>query len=320
MKYGKVKGVEKPISRLVLGTMIINLNEREKSFKLMDDVFELGCTTLDSAHVYGSETAIGEWMQERNNREKVVVLTKGAHHSADRKRVTPSDITSDLQDSLARLKTDYIDIYMLHRDDPDYPIGPIVEILNEHHNSGKIKSFGGSNWRHERINEANEYAEKHGLIPFAASSPNFGLAEQVLDPWGPGCVSISGPQEAKAREWYLANQLPIFAYSSLGRGFFSGRITRENFDSIKDSIDGACRHAYCHEVNFKRLDRVQILAKEKGVTVPQIATAYIMSQPLNVFALVGAASKEEYKANSDALNIELTSEELAWLDLRSDSR
>jgi aryl-alcohol dehydrogenase-like predicted oxidoreductase len=282
MKYGNVKGVEKPISRLVLGTMIINLNDREKSFKLMDDVFELGCTTLDTAHVYGSEMAIGEWMKERSNRDKVVVSSKGAHPGADRKRVTPPDITSDLHDSLARLQSDYVDIYLLHRDDPDLPVGPIVEILNEHHNAGKIRAFGGSNWKHERIQEANEYAEKHGLITFNASSPNFGLAEQVQDPWGPGCVSISGPQEVNAREWYLKTQMPIFAYSSLGRGFFSGRITRENFESIKDSIDGACRHAYCHEVNFERLDRVQILAKEKGATVPQIATAYIMSQPLNV--------------------------------------
>ncbi len=320
MKYGSVKGVETPISRLVLGTMIINLREREKSFKLMDDILELGCTILDTAQVYGSENAIGEWMRERNNRDKVIILTKGAHHSAERKRVTPPDITSDLHDSLRLLQTDYIDIYMLHRDDPDVDVGPIVEILNEHHRAGKIKAFGGSNWGHERIQQANEYAEKHGLIPFTASSPNFGLAEQVEDPWGPGCVSISGPQEAKAREWYQKTQMPIFAYSSLGRGFFSGRITRENFESMKDKIDGACLRAYCHEVNFKRLDRVQILAKEKGMSVPQIATAYIMSQPLNVFALVGVANKEEYKANTKALDIELTPEEVAWLDLRSDSR
>jgi len=141
MKYGNVKGVDKPVSRLVLGTMIINLNEQEKSLRLMDDVFELGCTTLDTAHVYGSEKAIGEWMKERKNRDKVVVLTKGAHHT-DRKRVNPEDITADLNESLSRLKTDYIDIYLLHRDDPDYLVGPIVEIFNEHHKAGKVCAFG----------------------------------------------------------------------------------------------------------------------------------------------------------------------------------
>lgn len=322
MLYGSVKGVDKPVSRLVLGTMIINARELEKSFILMDAAIELGCTTLDTAHVYGSEGAIGRWMEERKNRDKVIILTKGAHPNADRKRVTPFDITADMHDSLARLKTDYIDIYLLHRDDPDVPVGPIVECLNEHLRAGRIKAFGGSNWRHERIQEANDYAQSYGLVPFTASSPNFGLAEQVEDPWGPGCVSLSGPGEVKAREWYQKTQMPIFAYSSLGRGFFSGRITRENFMELKEKgmIDGACLRAYCHEVNFKRLERVQILAKEKGMTVPQIATAYIMNQNLNVFALIGAVSREEFQANVEASKLKLIPEELEWLDLRRETR
>lgn len=319
MLYKNVRGIEKPVSRIVLGTMIINTRELEKSFELLDAMFELGGTTLDTGHVYAggdSERAIGRWIDERGIRDEIVVIDKGAHHNADRKRVTPFDITSDLYDSLARLNTDYIDIYFLHRDDPSKPIGPIVECLNEHLTEGRICATGGSNWTHQRIQEANEYADKHGLVPFVASSPNFGLAEQVNDPWGPGCVTLSGPNEVKAREWYEENQMPVFAYSSLGRGFFSGRITRENFENQKNKIDGACRHAYCHEVNFKRLDRVQIVAKEKDMTVPQIAMAYIMNQPLNVFALVGAANRDEFKASIDACELKLTPEEVAWLDLR----
>jgi len=323
MHYGNVEGIEKPVSRIVLGTMIINTRELEKSFQLLDDVFELGCTTLDTAHVYAggdSERGIGRWMEKRGNRDEVVIISKGAHHNSDRKRVTPFDITADLHDSLARLRTNYIDIYLLHRDDPDVPIGPIVECLNEHLEEGLIHATGGSNWTYERIQEANEYADRHGLIPFAASSPNFGLAEQVEDPWGPGCVSLSGLNQVEARKWYEKTQMPIFAYSSLGRGFFSGRITRDNFEAQKDKIDGACLRAYCHEVNFKRLDRVEILAEEKGVSVPQIAMAYIMNQPLNVFALVGAANREEFRANVAACDLELSQEEVEWLDLRRDSR
>jgi len=325
MQYGNVRGIENPISRLVLGTMIINTRELEKSLALLDAAFELGCTTVDTAHVYAggdSERAIGRWMEQRGNRDKVVVLSKGAHPNGDRKRVTPFDITSDLHDSLARLRTDYIDIYLLHRDDPDVPVGPIVECLNEHIEAGLIRATGGSNWTHPRIREANDYAEAHGLIPFAASSPNFGLAEQVDDPWGPGCVSLSGPQETDARKWYTETQMPVFAYSSLGRGFFSGRITRENFQEQKEKgmIDGACLRAYCHEQNFQRLDRVQVLAEEKGMTVPQIATAYIMNQPLNVFALVGVTNRDEFKANAEACELKLSPEETAWLDLQSNIR
>jgi aryl-alcohol dehydrogenase-like predicted oxidoreductase len=323
MKYGKVKGLEKDVSRIVLGTDYMTTQRLEQNFSMLDTAFELGCNTLDTAHVYGGgdgERVIGRWMESRRNRDKVVVLTKGAHHNADRKRVTPYDITSDLFDSLARLRTDYVDIYVLHRDDPSLPVGPIVEVLNEHHAAGRIKAFGGSNWHHTRIQEANEYAEKHGLVPFTVSSPNYSLAEQVADPWGPGCVTIGGPKEVEARKWYLETQTPIFSYSSLGRGFFSGRISRSNFDETKKLLDRPSLTAYCHEQNFARLDRVEILAEEKGLTVAQIAMAFLMNQPLYVFPIVGAVNRRELEENIVAANTELTQEELDWLDLIRDER
>lgn len=323
MKYGKIDGVQKAASRIVLGTMIINTTEIKESMKLLDAAMELGCTTFDTAHIYGygeSERGIGKWFSERKNREDVFLISKASHPNQDRVRVTPYDITADLHDSLTRLNTDYIDLYLLHRDDLTLPVGPIVEILNEHLRAGKIKSFGGSNWTHGRLQEANDYAKEHGLVPFAASSPNYGIAEQVEDPWGYGCVTISGPKETEARAWYQKTQMPVFAYSSLARGLFSGRITRDNYEKIKDEIDSACKRAYCFEVNFKRLDRVTELAKEKGLSVPQIAMAYILNQPLNVYAIVGAANREELQSVTDIVNTRLSPSELAWLNLESDQR
>lgn len=319
MLYGDVPGVGKPVSRLLLGTMIISTGEQERSFALLDAAFERGWNALDCAHVYGggaSERAIGQWMEARGNRERMVILTKGAHPNADRQRVTPYDITSDLEDSLARLRTSYIDIYVLHRDNPALPVGPIGEILNEHHRAGKIRAFGGSNWTHQRIQEANDYAQAHGLVPFTASSPHFSLAETVESPWGPGCVAVSGPRECEARAWYARTGMPLFAYSSLARGLFSGRVTRENY---REAADSACQRAYCHEVNFRRLDRVRELAERKGLTVPQVALAYVLSQPLNIFALTGAASVEEIQECTDAVDVKLSPEELAWLNLESDA-
>jgi aryl-alcohol dehydrogenase-like predicted oxidoreductase len=286
----------------------------------MDAAVERGCTALDTAHVYGggdSERAIGRWMEARGNRDRMVIVGKGGHHNPDRKRITPYDMRADLEDSLARLRTEYIDIYLLHRDDPDVAVGPIVEAFNELKAMGKIRAFGGSNWRHERIREANEFAAAHGLTPFAASSPNFGLAEQVNDPWGPGCVTLSGPGQEEARAWYARTRLPVFAYSSLGRGFFSGRVTRKAFEENPDIVDGACRNAYCHEVNFQRLDRAERLAAERGLSVPQVAMAFIMNQPLNVFALVGAQNGAELEQNIAACEVDLTPDEVAWLDLRA---
>ena len=112
--------------------------------------------------------------------------------------MTPFDISADIHDSLARFKTDYIDLYLLHRDDPDVTVGPIVERLHEHREKGQIHAYGGSNWSHERFAAANAYAEKHGLTPFAVSSPNFSLAEQAQPPWS-GCITISGPSQKAAR-------------------------------------------------------------------------------------------------------------------------
>lgn len=320
MRYANVQFVEKPVSRLVLGTMIVRMEDLERSMQLLDEAFELGCTTLDTAHVYGggnSERAIGQWMKARKNREKMVIISKGCHHNVDRKRVTPFDLLADLHDSLTRLQTDYIDIYMLHRDNPEVPVGPIVEALNEQLEAGRIRAFGGSNWRHERLQEANDYASAHGLQPFVASSPHYSLAEQVNDPWGPGCVALSGPKESAAREWYKANRMPIFAYSSLARGFFSGRISRTAREQAGKILDAAALRAYCHDTNFDRLDRVEKLAEQKGMTVPQIAMAYIMNQPLNVFALVGAQNGGELQAAVEACELPLTAEETAWLDLRA---
>ena len=323
MPYGQVEGIEKPVSRLVLGTMIINTQELDKSFQLLDMAKELGCNTLDTAIVYAggdSERAIGQWMEERGNREEMVIVSKGCHHNADRQRVTPYDLTADIHDSLARLRTDYIDMYMLHRDNPEVPVGPIVERLNKHMQEGLINVAGASNWTHERIQEANDYAEMNGLKGFAASSPHFSLAVQVENPWGPGCVGISGPEQEDAREWYREQNMPVFAYSSLARGFFSGRISPDNYEETRELLDNACRTAYCHEVNFNRLERAEQLADEKGLSVPQIATAYIMNTDLNLFALMGVEKREEMEANIEAARVELSDAEMEWLELKRDER
>jgi aryl-alcohol dehydrogenase-like predicted oxidoreductase len=320
MQYGRLPGIEKPISRLVQGTVMIGTDHLEQSFKLLDDVFALGCNIFDTGHLYGNgdcERTLGQWIEARGLRDELVVFTKGAHFNADRNRVTPFDITSDLFDSLARLRTDKIDLYMLHRDDPTVAVGPIVEVLNEHKEAGRICAIGGSNWTHERIQEANAYAEAHDLTPFVASSPQFSLAEQVNEPW-PDCVSISGPAGEAARAWYQGTGMALFTWSSLAGGFFSGRFTRDNLDSFTADLDVRCVNAYCHEDNFRRFERAAQLAEKKGLSMPQIALAYVMNQPLNIFALVGCANGDEFVANLAALEVQLTPEEVAWLDLRQD--
>lgn len=313
MKYGSIPGMEKPVSRLVQGTVMVSSEDLEGSFALLDSVLAQGCNTFDTAHVYGNgdnERSVGQWVNDRAVREQVVIIGKGAHHNADRRRVTPFDIASDIHDSLARFRIDYIDLYLLHRDDPGVPVGPIVEALNEHLRAGRIRAFGGSNWSARRLQEANDYAREHGLAPFVASSPHLSLAEQIEEPWD-NCHSIAGPAGADEREWYRREGMALFAWSSLSGGFFSGRLKRDNLAEHAETLYARC---YVSDANLDRLDRVRQLARDKNATVPQVALAYVMNLPLNVFALVGCQTGDEFRANVEALDLALTPEEMTWLE------
>ena len=120
--------------------------------------------------------------------------------------------------------------------------------------------------------------------------------------------------------WYEETQLPLFTWSSLAGGFFSGRFRRDNLAEKEDYFDKLAIDSYCVEENFQRLDRVQILADEKGMTAPQVAMAYVMSAPMNIFALIGSRTPQEFQANLDASRHKLTPAEVAWLELRTDTR
>ncbi len=324
MKYGSIPGVSKPVSRIGQGLMMVSTAKQDWTNELLDGVFALGVNIFDSSHVYGGgdcDRAFGAWVTSRGVRDKVVMLDKCAHHNAQRRRVTPEDITEDLHGCLDRLGFDHIELFVMHRDDPTKPVGPIVECMNEHIRAGLISAYGGSNWSHERIAAANAYATEHGLVPFTVSSPHFSLARMVEEPWGE-CLSITGDEGGPARQWYAEHpEVALFPWSSLSRGFLSGQWTREKMENAtpEQAKDIAVR-CFRAEDNIQRLDRCWQLAKEKGMTVPQIATAYVMSYPLNIFALIGVYKPEEARQNLAAMHLELTEAEMAWLDLRSETK
>ncbi|MBP3359769.1 MAG: aldo/keto reductase [Clostridia bacterium] len=330
MRYDKITGIDKPLSKLVYGTatpiLFAALSEDapfdniDAAYKLLDSVTASGINTFDCAAHYG-EQILGRWMEERDSRENCIVITKCAHPNQWRQRVTSFDILADIHDSLKKLRTDYVDIYMLHRDNPEVPVGEIVDTLNKLYDKGMIKVFGGSNWTHERIEAANEYAAKHNLMPFTVSSPNFGLAEQVNDPWvadakfGPGCVTVSGPENKAARDWYEKNNISVFAYSSLARGLFSGAFKSSEPEKAKQIMDEPGILGYFCDRNIERLKRCEELAGKKGYTVPQIALAWVLNQKMPVFALSSPINAEQLNANSAACDIILTEEEIKYLNL-----
>ncbi len=321
MRYGQVTGVAKPVSILVQGTVYFNESNVDEAFALFDAVFAHGCNTFDTAHVYGAgacERVLGRWIASRGVRDEVVILDKGAHPYNGKKRVTPEDITSDISDSLERLGVDFIDLYVLHRDDETQPVEPIVDILNQHHREGWIGAFGGSNWSYERVQAANRYAEMHSLTPFAVSSPQFSLPEMVQPAWE-GCISLGGARNQTARAWYASARLALFTWSSLAGGFMTGKYQRHNLNNPGDYFDGVTIHAYAYEDNFRRIERAQTMATDKNLSLPQLGLAYVLSQPLPIFALVGARTPDEFVENLPALDIRLSAAEMAWLNLETDT-
>lgn len=318
MEYVKIPYVKKKVSRILYGTATQPFLDGVDSIELLDAVYAMGVNTLDTARVYGrSEQVVGKWMEERKMRDKVVILSKCAHPDADgRKRVNEKEIRADFAQSSEYLRTDFIDIYLLHRDDPDLDAGEVVEIMNALHEEGKIGAFGVSNWTHQRIAEANEYAARHHLIPFTVSSPNFGLAEQVQDPWGGGCVSISGPANAAAREWYRENKMPVIAYASLAHGLFSGKVKSSEPEKAGNILDEFAVKGYVCPENFERLRRCEELAEKKNCSVSQLAMAWIFRQDLDTLAVVGTTNASRMEANIKALHIRLSEEETAYLDLQ----
>lgn len=311
MDYIDIPGSRLPVSRLIKGTDYFYHDSYELAATNMDAFLALGGNAVDSAHIYcggQSEEVLGRYMEERGNRDKIVILTKGAHHDQNGPRVNKQAIADDLQVSLERLRTDHIELYALHRDDPDVPVGVIVEALNEHIESGAIGAIGGSNWTWQRLQEANDYAAAHGLVGFTFSSPNLSLAK-AKEPYWKDAVSA----DQATIDWHEKHQLPLLSWSSQARGFFTGRFSPE------DRSDADLVRVFYNDANWERLARAERLAADKGVTAIQIALAYVLNQPFPACALIGARNAEELRSCDEAMRLALTREEMDWLDLKRET-
>ncbi|MBV9230660.1 MAG: aldo/keto reductase, partial [Chloroflexi bacterium] len=302
MKYGHIAGVDKPISRLVMG--VDNQRSWPHASVMLDDFFEQGGNCFDTAYIYGGgvcEKMLGQWVKNRGIREQVVILDKGAHTPY----CTPEALSRQFEESLTRLQMDYVDIYMLHRDNLDVPVGEFITVLNEHKNAGRMRIFGASNWSIERIEAANQWAAANGMTGFAAMSNNFSLA-RMIDPVWAGCISAS---DAQSRAWLTETGMPLMPWSSQARGFFTGRARPDDYS------DAELVRCWYSEDNFRRLERVNAMAKERGVLPINIALAYVLCQPFPTFPLIGPRVLAETRTSLPALQVELTPDDLRWLNL-----
>ena len=321
MRYVQVPQLEKPVSVIGLGTnsRAFTPDMYDRSAELLNKFLDAGGNCIDTAHIYSfgdSEKTLGRWIYEVGRRNELVLITKGCHPAVNREdifgspwvsRFTPEAMQTDLSESLERLHTDYVDLYLLHRDDESVSVGPLIEALNREQASGRIKAFGASNWRVERIAEANEYASQHGLNGFVISSPSLSLArpKKMLFP---GTLFA----DEATRQWHRTHQLPLLAWSSLATGFMSGKFKPD------DAGDENMIQVYYSEENFERVRRAEILATRKNATVSQIGLAYVLQQAFPVIALVGSTRVSNLDDTLGALNVELNREEIEFLDLKQE--
>ncbi len=315
---GHIDGIDIPVSRIFFGATVrpVTTCDLENAYRILDTAVAYGLNAFDTAYSYGrSEETLGHWMKERNNRNKVVIQSKVGDVNRDGSvHIDREVITNGINTGLERLQTDYIDIYLLHRDDPKTPVSEIIDTLSAFQDAGKILRFGASNWTHERIAEANAYAEANGKHGFTVSSPYYGIARQVADVWNGGCVGISGPENKEARAWYEKNQMPVVSYSALSHHFFAGRFKSYDYEAADQVLDRFGKKGYLSEDNMYRLKVAEEIAEKTGLTVAQVAVRFVLSSKMNGFAIASMSKEERIRDNVIAAMGKLTEEEIRALE------
>lgn len=297
-----IPGISKPASVVALG--FEDFRTFASGAILLDAFFERGGRVFDTAFIYAAgftEKLFGDWQRSRGVREETVLIGKGAHSPL----CYPDVIAKQLDVSLDRLQTDYVDVYFMHRDNTDIPVGEFVDALDAEVQKGRIRGiYGGSNWTQERMTQAIAYAGKNGKRAPGALSNNFALAEMINPIWA-GCIAAS---DDSYKAWLTERQIPNFSWSSQARGFFTDRAGRERRDNAE------LVHTWYSDKNFARRDRAIELAAKLGKHPIHVALAYVLAQPFPSIPLIGPRTLAELDDSIQALDIRLTPEQVKWLE------
>jgi aryl-alcohol dehydrogenase-like predicted oxidoreductase len=298
MKYGSI-GTLGRISRLVLG---VDHHANDDAIARQCDAFLAnGGNAFDTAFHYEAwrERALGAFLRRRGVEGLVSVVVKAGHTPY----CTPEHVDAQLSASLEHLAIARAHIFLLHRDNPDVPVGEFVDCLNRHKSEGRVEIFGASNWSEARVDEANAYAAAHGLEGMSVMSNQFGLARMSHPVW-PGARTAATPA---SRAWHRYTRMPLLAYSPLGRGFLT--------DAMKTGERAAeIAKSFATDENRARRARVFELARERGATIVDVALAYVLCQPFPTFAVIGPRRDAQLASSLPSLDLALTQAEIDWLD------
>ena len=311
------------VSALCLGAGSLGTRvSPDDSLRLLDEYVEYGGNFLDTAHIYAvwvpggegvSERTIGKWLRTRGVQKEIIIGTKGGHphlHSMEVPRLSPAEIAQDLQESLERLQVETIDLYWLHRDDPQRPVDELIETLALAVTQKQICYFGFSNWTVRRMEAALDYEQTHHITGFIGNQVGWSLAQRNPNIGDPTTLFM----DDEMQNFHKTSGLMVAAYSSQANGFFAGTYGRGLLPPTPGVRAGVVE-AYYNDVNFDRLDRARVLATRYGCTANTIALGYLISQPsFPTCAIIGCGTSEHLRDSCTAGDIVLTPQEVAWLE------
>lgn len=294
------------VSLLGLGCNNFGLRiDAEASRAVLHKALDAGITLYDTADVYGnkggSETVLGECLGPR--RKDVVIATKfgspmdasGARQGASRRY-----IMSAVEESLKRLRTDWIDLYQLHRPDPATPPEETLRALDDLVHQGKVRYVGVSNYPAWRLVEALWISDVRNLVRYESLQPHYNLVHRA-------------EFERELQPLCLEYGIGVIPYSPLGGGFLTGKYRRDAPLPHSDRAAGIQRR-YMNEQGFAAVDKLEEIGSAHGATIAQTAIAWVLANPAVDSAIIGANSVEQLEDTLKGAEISLTAEEKAALD------
>jgi aryl-alcohol dehydrogenase-like predicted oxidoreductase len=280
--------------------------DEQNAFVVLDAFVEGGGNFIDTADVYGvgaSETILGKWMKARNNRGRIILATKvGSQMGSDpnMRGLSRQYILSEVEASLKRLQTDYIDLYQTHRDDQNTPLDETLSALNELVQQGKVRYIGASNYTAARLRKALQISQLYGFARFESVQPPYNLVDR-------------GEYEGSLQELCLEQEIGVITYFSLASGFLTGKY-RPGQPLPSSPRAKRIKERYMNENGFKVLEELDRVAAAHHATDAQVALAWIMAQPGITSAIASATSVEQVRELLGSVSLKLSEEEMASLD------
>ena len=303
----KIGSSDLEVSRLCLGGNVFGWTaDRDTSFAVLDAYVAAGGNFVDTADSYfwrapgnsggESETIIGEWMASRGNRDAVVVATKVGSWP-ERKGLSAKNVAEAVHDSLRRLRTDYIDLYYAHRDDPDTAQEETADAFDALVRTGKVRAIGASNFTAERLRSALEISARDGLASYVALQPHYNLMERE-------------EYENALAPLVSSESLACMPYYALASGFLTGKY-RPDAQVDSERAEGAL--AYLDDRGRAVLAVLDEIAAGHEVPVAAVALAWLADQPTVTAPIASARTPEQLAALLPVLDLHLTDDELQLL-------